>query len=65
VKKILDKITSIYTERVPVDHIEESGSVSVRLMLSPPLLRIAGGYKDRVLVDYTVTERKASGEVKK
>lgn len=65
VKKILDKITAIYTERVPVDHIEESGSVSVRLVLSPPLLRIAGGYRDRVLVDYTVIEREASGEAKK
>jgi diadenylate cyclase len=65
VKKILDKITSIYTERVPVDHIEESGAISVRLVLSPPLLRIAGGNKDRVLVDYTVAEKEASGEAKK
>ncbi|RJR50841.1 MAG: DisA protein [Desulfobacteraceae bacterium] len=58
VKKVLDKITTIYTERIPVDTIEDSGSITVRLLLSP-LLRITGGNRDRVFVDYTVAERKS------
>jgi hypothetical protein len=43
-----------------VDSVQESGSVSVRILLSHPFLRIAGGYRDRVQVEYVVRERKAT-----
>jgi len=57
VKQSLENITTLYTEKVPVDHIDKSGSVSVKVLLNPPSMKVAGGSKERVTVEYTVKER--------
>lgn len=65
-KSLLEKVSTLYTEPVPVDQIEESGTLSARIVLSHPFLRIAGGYRDRVEVQYEVRERQGdAGEERK
>lgn len=57
-KLILDKISSIYTEKVPLDNIDKSGEMSVALALNPASLKIAPGSKVKVTIKYVV-EKKA------
>jgi diadenylate cyclase len=57
VKQALERITTLYTEKVPVDHIEKSGSVSVKPVLNPSSLKIAGGSREKITVDFIVKER--------
>ncbi|MBN1105267.1 MAG: diadenylate cyclase [Deltaproteobacteria bacterium] len=57
VKQALERITTLYTEKVPVDHIEKSGSISVRLALNSPSLKMAGGSREKIAVDFIVKER--------
>jgi uncharacterized protein (TIGR00159 family) len=61
-KSLLEKVSTLYTEPVAVDQVTGSGSISVRIVLPHPYLRIAGGYRDRVQVEYVVGERKPLGE---
>jgi YbbR domain-containing protein len=56
-KRILDKISTIYTEKVLVDNITESGTVTAKLALNPASLRIAPGSKDRVTINYVLKKR--------
>jgi hypothetical protein len=58
-KRILDNISTLYTEKVFVDNIRESGTVTARLALNPASLRIAPDSKDRVTINYVVKEREA------
>lgn len=55
--RILENIATLYTQKVPMDNIRESGSLVVNLALNPASLKIAPGSKDRVTVEYTVKER--------
>jgi uncharacterized protein (TIGR00159 family) len=52
--RILSDISAIYTEKVSVDQINRSGTLSARLVLSPPSLKVSS---DKVTVEYTVKER--------
>lgn len=56
-KRILDKISTIYTEKVFVDNIKESGNVTAKFALNPASLRIAPGSKDRITINYVVKKR--------
>jgi len=56
-KRILDKISTIYTEKVIVDNMKESGTVTAKFALNPASLRIAPGSKDRVTINYVVKKR--------
>jgi YbbR domain-containing protein len=53
----LEKIATLYTEKVPVDALDKSGSLTVRPVLNPPSLKIAGGTKERITVDFVIRER--------
>ncbi len=64
-KSLLGKVATLYTEPVPLDQVSGSGSLSARIVLSHPFLRIAGGFRDRVTVEYSVRERNGAGEGKK
>lgn len=55
---VLAAVTTIYTEKIVLDRIKESGSVTVRPVLNPPSLRIAPGSKEKVVVEFTVQQRK-------
>lgn len=56
-KRFLDKLSTVYTEKVYVDNIKESGTVSAKLALNPASLRIAPGSKDKVTINYVVKKR--------
>jgi len=55
----LENISTIYTQKVPVDHIKKTGTISVNIALHPPTLKIAPGSKDRITVQYVAQERQA------
>ncbi|MCG2831202.1 MAG: DisA protein, partial [Desulfobacteraceae bacterium] len=54
---MLKDISTIYTEKVLLDNISESGKISVKLALDPALLKIALGSKDRISIEYVVKKR--------
>ncbi len=55
--KVLEHTATIYTEKVPIENIKKSGTMTVKLALQPGSLRMAPGSKDRVTVDYEVEPR--------
>lgn len=55
--RILERISTIYTERVPLDGLDKSGEISVKLVLNPASLRIAPESKDKVTIHYVLKER--------
>jgi YbbR domain-containing protein len=56
-KEILDNRTTLYTEKVYVDNLEKSGSLTAQILFSPASLKPASGARDRVVVEFTVKER--------
>ena len=56
-KEILDNMTTLYTEKVPVDNIERSDTLTAQILLSPASLKPAPGARDRVAVEFVVQER--------
>ena len=55
--RILQNISTIYTEKVQLENIKESGTISVNLALNPASLNIAPGSKEKIKVDYRVEKR--------
>jgi uncharacterized protein (TIGR00159 family) len=53
----LENISTIYTQKVPVDNIERSGITTVNLALQPASLKIAPDSEDKIAVRYVVKER--------
>lgn len=51
---VLSGISTVYTEKVSVDHITRSGTVSAKLVPSPASLKLA---QDKVTIEYIVKER--------
>ena len=56
--QVLDQLSTIYTEKVPLENLRESGQITVGLALESPTLKIADGFKNKVVVDYTLAKRK-------
>jgi len=56
-KQALENISTLYTEKTPLDPIVKSDSLSVGLALEPASLRVAPGSKEKILVTYVVKER--------
>jgi diadenylate cyclase len=56
-RRTLEKIATLYTEKVTVDQIEKPGTLTVRPVLNPPSLKIVGGSKEKVTVEFVVKER--------
>ncbi|MBW2053693.1 MAG: DNA integrity scanning protein DisA nucleotide-binding domain protein [Deltaproteobacteria bacterium] len=55
--QILKSVSTIYTEKVPLDNIEKSGVITVKPVLNPASLKIAPGMKDKITISFTVKER--------
>lgn len=55
--RILSQVSTVYTEKIYLDKINQSGAVTVGLAIRPPSLKIVGGAKDKVTVIYQVAER--------
>ncbi len=56
----LENISTIYTQKVPVDNIKKTGTMTVNLALHPASLKVAPGSKDRITVQYVAKERHLS-----
>jgi diadenylate cyclase len=53
----LNPISTVYTERVRLENLKESGQLTVGLILEPSSLKPAEGYKNKVEVFYTIEKR--------
>jgi len=51
-KRILENITTIYTEKVTLNNLEVKGTIAVNLALTPASLKIAPGSKEKVTITY-------------
>jgi len=51
-KRILENISTIYTEKVPLDNLEIKGTITVNLALTPASLKIAPGSKEKITITY-------------
>jgi hypothetical protein len=57
--QVIKPITTVYTERVRLEKLHESGQFTVGLYLDPSSLKPADGYKSKVDVFYTIEKRKS------
>ena len=56
-KRIIDKISTIYTEKIPLDNLDDSGTITVGLALNPASLKIAPDSEDNITIEYLVKKR--------
>ncbi len=55
--ELLKNLSTVLTEKVPIDPLEKSGTLTVKLVLGPASLKFASGSKDRVKIEYEITRR--------
>ena len=55
--QILKDISTIYTQKISLDKIFESGSLTIGLALNHPSLKVSPDSKDKIEVSYVVKER--------
>ena len=60
--KTLEKVNSVYTSPVRLDTLSKSGSFTVPIVLSPPSLKLAPSFSDRVTVHYLLEEKNPSAK---
>ncbi len=58
-KRVLETVSTVYTEKVAVDGLQKSGSLTLKLVLSPASLKLLPGSRDRVTLTFEVQEREA------
>ena len=51
-KRMLEKMKTLYTEKVPLDNLEVEGVLNVNVALNPASLKIAPGSEERVTIRY-------------
>jgi len=56
-KRILEKIVTLYTEKVLLDNLKGRGELTANLVLNPASLAIAPGFKDKVTIRYLIRNR--------
>ncbi|MBN1930597.1 MAG: diadenylate cyclase [Desulfobacterales bacterium] len=56
-KKVLENISTIYTQKISLDQIEKTGKITVNLSLDPAFVQIAPGSRDKVNVEYVIKKR--------
>ncbi len=56
-RSILEKLSTIYTEKVRLDKIEKTGEINVSLALNPASLKVVQGSNEQIKVTYVVKER--------
>jgi uncharacterized protein (TIGR00159 family) len=56
-KQLLENLTTLYTEKIPVDTLSESGKLTVTLAYNPAKLKIASGFKNKVTISYVIMTR--------
>jgi YbbR domain-containing protein len=56
---LLQEIDTIYTAKVPVDGLKQSGELRTALVLVPASLLLAPGQENSILVSYKVRQRQS------
>jgi hypothetical protein len=56
-RRILEKITTVYTEKVPLDNLSDRGEITAKFALNPAAVKIAPGSKDKVTIEYLIRKR--------
>jgi len=56
-RRILENVSTIYTEEVPLNNIRKTGTVTVNLMLELASTKIAPESTDRIKVEYVAEEK--------
>jgi len=56
-KRVIENITTVYTEKVSVDTLKKTGTITANLALNPASLKIAPESKDKITVRYKTEER--------
>jgi uncharacterized protein (TIGR00159 family) len=56
-RKILEKVSTIYTTPVRLDSMTRSGSMTTGLVLTPPSLKLASGAPERITIVYALEDR--------
>jgi YbbR domain-containing protein len=56
-KRILEKIVTLYTEKVLLDNLKGKGELTANLALNPASLTLAPGSKDKVTIQYLIRDR--------
>ena len=56
-KQLLENLTTLYTEKIPVDTLSKSGELTVTLAYNPAKLKIASGFKNKVTISYIIMTR--------
>jgi YbbR domain-containing protein len=51
-KRMLEKISTLYTAKVPLDNLEVKGTITANLALNPASLKIAPDSKENVTITY-------------
>jgi YbbR domain-containing protein len=56
-KGLIEKMTTIYTEKVPLDKLTDKGTITANLALQPASLKVAAGSKEKISIKYKTAER--------
>jgi uncharacterized protein (TIGR00159 family) len=56
-ERILNDITTVYTEKIQLENLKTSGRLRINLALEPASLKIGDGYENTVEVRYTVSRK--------
>ena len=56
-KRILEKVVTVYTEKIILDNLRGKGEITANLALNPASLTIAPGSKDKVTIQYLIRNR--------
>jgi YbbR domain-containing protein len=56
-KRMLEKMSAVYTEKVPLNNLEGRGTIAANLALNPASLKIAPNSKEKVTITYATRLR--------
>ncbi len=56
-RKILEQLSTMYTEKIALDTLKASGNMTVKIALTPASLRVAEDSKDRLTIEYTIRQK--------
>jgi len=51
-RRMLEKMETLYTEKIPLDNLEVEGVITANVALTPASLKIASGSKEKVTINY-------------
>ncbi len=55
--RILENISTIYTAKIPLDNLQQSGSMMINPVLNPASLKILSESKNQIIVSYVIKPR--------